>query len=276
MDICSYSCNLFCSHEAFSTRTLREKETSMFEKLEHINQRPESFEIYTADALWTDEHTSQRMLAYHLNTDIDVSSRRGEFIERSVTWITSHFRLGEGSSVADFGCGPGLYANKLAKSGALITGIDFSKRSIEHARKTARAEHVDVRYIHQNYLEFESSDQFNLIMMIMCDFCALSPAQRRYMLDTFYSTLLPGGSLLLDVYSLNAFLKRTEKASYEVNLLDGFWSLNVYNWLQYFDVASVEKEFQHAGFTLTEYYADVAGSAFDPEHTEFAVVGLKS
>ena len=52
----------------------------MFAKLEEINSRPKPFEVYTAADLWTDEHTSKQMLAYHLNPDIDVSSRKKEFI----------------------------------------------------------------------------------------------------------------------------------------------------------------------------------------------------
>ena len=56
----------------------------MFEQLENINTRPEPFECYTAADLWTDNHTSEQMLAYHLNADIDVSSRRVEFIDQSV------------------------------------------------------------------------------------------------------------------------------------------------------------------------------------------------
>jgi hypothetical protein len=56
----------------------------MFEQLEDINSRPKPFEFYTAADLWTDEHTSEQMLAYHLNAEIDVSSRRGEFIKQSV------------------------------------------------------------------------------------------------------------------------------------------------------------------------------------------------
>lgn len=66
----------------------------MFEQLEQINARPEPFEFYTAADLWTDEHTSEQMLAYHLNTDIDVASRRGEFIDQSAEWIGSReYRL---------------------------------------------------------------------------------------------------------------------------------------------------------------------------------------
>ncbi len=100
----------------------------MFIQLEDINRRPEPFEFYTAADLWTDEHTSEQMLAYHLNTEVDMSSRRGEFIDESVEWIASHFGVGPGARIADFGCGPGLYANRLAQLGASVTGIDFSKR----------------------------------------------------------------------------------------------------------------------------------------------------
>jgi len=76
----------------------------MFDQIEQINNRPEPFEFYTAADLWTDDHTSKQMLAYHLNTDIDVSSRRGEFIDKSVEWIRSHFNVGAGTRIADFGC----------------------------------------------------------------------------------------------------------------------------------------------------------------------------
>ena len=54
----------------------------MFKELVRINERPEPFQIYTASDLWTDPHTSKQMLAYHLNGDVDVSSRNAEFIKR--------------------------------------------------------------------------------------------------------------------------------------------------------------------------------------------------
>ena len=39
----------------------------MFEELETINTRPKPFEFYTASDLWTDEHTSEQMLTFHLS-----------------------------------------------------------------------------------------------------------------------------------------------------------------------------------------------------------------
>jgi cyclopropane fatty-acyl-phospholipid synthase-like methyltransferase len=275
----------------------------MYEQLEDINNRPEPFERYTAADLWTDPHTSKQMLAYHLNAEIDVSSRKGAFIDESVAWICSHFKVGEGTRIADFGCGPGLYANRLAQQDAKVTGIDFSERSINHAVTVANESGIRVNYICQNYLEFETQDRFDLIMMIMCDFCALSPEQRRNMLEKFRTLLAPEGAVLLDVYSIEAFDQREEIASYEENLLNGFWSsekyygfLNtfkynaealildkytlvepsrirtVYNWLQHFSSDSLKEEFEKAGFAEFMLYGNVAGADYKESASEFAIV----
>ena len=246
------------------------------------------------------------MLCYHLNEESDVSSRNSAFIDQSVEWITSYFEVRTGTKIADFGCGPGLYAERLARKQADMTGIDFSKRSIQYAQEVAKRDGLPITYIDQNYLGFETEDQFHLILMIMCDFCALSPKQRAQMLTKFQRILHSGGSVLLDVYSLHAFEQREEAAMYEANLLNGFWSANdyygflntfkyerqkvvadkytiieanrtrtIYNWLQYFSPEALEKEFVQCGFTIENFYSDVAGSPFDPESMEFAAVAKK-
>jgi 2-polyprenyl-3-methyl-5-hydroxy-6-metoxy-1,4-benzoquinol methylase len=279
----------------------------MFEELEKINERPEPFEFYTASDLWADEHTSSQMLSFHLNEAVDVSSRNTEFINRSVEWIASQFNIGEDAEIADFGCGPGLYTTRLSKRGANVTGIDFSGRSIEHAKKVAVREQLNICYVKQNYLDFETDDRFNLVLMIMCDFCALSPTQRNGILRKFHRILKPGGSILLDVYSLSAFDQKGEGATYELNLLNGFWSpkkyygfLNtfkydeeevtldkytivesertrmVYNWLQYFAPQGLEREFMEAGFSIKGLYSDVAGTPYDRKTSEFAVIAMRT
>ena len=276
----------------------------MFRELEKINHRPQPFEFYTAADLWTDRHTSKQMLAYHLNPEIDLSSRREGFIERSVSWIESHFQIGPGTNVADFGCGPGLYTSRLAKPGASVTGIDFSKNSIDYAQKVSAEERLHIQYINQSYLDFETEDRYDLVLMIMCDFCALSPIQRQQMLNRFFRLLKPGGAILLDVYSLNAFEQRKEAITYGHNLLDGFWSskkyygfLNtftyeeekvildkytivevdrtrtVYNWLQYFSPESLQEELKKTGIAMQSRYTNVAGTPFNEAADEFAIVG---
>ena len=165
----------------------------MFEELEKINNHPEPFQFYTASDLWTDEYTSSQMLSYHLNEDVDISSRNVEFINNSVEWITSRFNVGKGTSIADFGCGPGLYTTRLARHQANVTGIDFSGRSIDYAKEVADREQLRIKYVKQNYLEFETQDRFDIVLMIMCDFSALSPAQRKGLLRKFHKILKTGG-----------------------------------------------------------------------------------
>ena len=109
----------------------------MFKELKEINSRPTPFQFYTADELWTDEHTSKQMLEYHLNESIDASSRNKSFIERSVEWIVFHFEVDKNTEIADFGCGPGLYTTRLAERGAIVTGIDFSENSLKYAKQVA-------------------------------------------------------------------------------------------------------------------------------------------
>jgi SAM-dependent methyltransferase len=183
-----------------------------------------------------------------------------------------------------------------------VTGIDFSKRSIQYAVEEAERSGLSICYVNQNYLDFETEDRFDLILMIMCDFCALSPEQRKQILGKFYKLLNPRGYVLLDVYSLASFEQREEIAMYELNLLDGFWSpdtyygfLNtfkykkekvvldkytrlrtVYNWLQYFDPDELIREFVESGFKVDEFFSDVSGSNFEAKAGEFAVIARKS
>jgi 2-polyprenyl-3-methyl-5-hydroxy-6-metoxy-1,4-benzoquinol methylase len=282
-------------------------ESLMFKELKEINTRPSPFQFYTADELWTNEHTAKQMLEYHLNESIDFSSRNKNFIGRSVKWIVSHFGVDKRTEIADFGCGPGLYTTRLAEQNAIVTGIDFSENSIKYAKQVAAQKKLKINYVLKNYLDYQTTNRYDLLTMIMCDYCALSPEQRKIMLSKFYSLLKPDGSVLLDVYSLNSYNQKEESAIYELNQLNGFWSPKdyycfvntfkygkekvtldkytiiedsrirvVYNWLQYFSKDSLRKEFEENGLKVEEIYSDVAGKPFTSESPEIAIVAKKS
>jgi SAM-dependent methyltransferase len=246
------------------------------------------------------------MLAFHLNGEIDVSSRRTSFIDDSVRWMSECFDLSANSRIIDFGCGPGLYTTRFAKLGAEVCGVDFSSRSIEYAREFADRNKFDVSYIEADYLKYQLEGEFDLITMIMCDYCALSPEQRALLLVRFKELLSDRGRIVFDVYSLNAFADKTEESYYEKNQLNGFWSAEpyygfvssykyeqekvsldkftiiergrqreVYNWLQYFTPESLKQEVHAAGLEVEAVYGDVAGSQYDSGASEFAVVVTK-
>ena len=278
----------------------------MFKELEEINSSPDPFQFYTADTLWTDNHISKKMLESDLNEDIEVSIQNREFINHSVDWIVTHFGIEKNRRVADFGCGMGTYATQLAEKGADVTGIDFSETFIQHAKEVAKQKEMDIIYVLQDYLEFETEERFNLITLLLCDFCALSPSQRKTMLKKFYKFLKPDGSVLIDVYSLNAFNQREEAETYEHSRLNGFWSPEnyycfqnmfkydeekvvldkytiieekrtrvVYNWLQYYSEDSLRKEFEENGFKVEGFYDDLTGTTISPESLEIVIIAKK-
>jgi cyclopropane fatty-acyl-phospholipid synthase-like methyltransferase len=276
----------------------------MFEKIKTINQKPKPFEFYTAAELWTNEHTSNQMLTYHLNDDVEASSRNSAFITKSVDWIINKFKINADSKVIDFGCAVGHYTNALAATGASVTGIDFNATTLDYARQQASEKGLNVNYIQADYNEFETEEKFDLVIMIMCDFCALNPMQRAALLKKFKVMLTPGGAVLMDVYTLNAFDKKTEDASYEKNQLFNFWSAGdyytfinswkyeaekvaldkyviiedgkadrvIYNWLQHFSQDSLKAEFEAAGLNVKGFYGNVAGSEYDAAGDEMAIV----
>ena len=278
----------------------------MYKQLIQINERPQPFSVYTADTLWTDPHIAQQMLKTHLDQNTDLASRRLSFIEASVGWLQQRFNIGPGTHIADFGCGPGLYATRLAQLGAEVTGIDFSANSLAYAKETAVSHNLAIDYIHTNYLEFQSDKRFDLILLIYCDFCALSPAQRQQLLGIFREHLADGGAIMLDVHSLVEYDKFEEGVSYGRCQSGDFWtdedyfsftnqfkyeaehvtlakysiftpsrSFEVYNWLQHFDRESLTAEFAASGLVITDWYANVAGEPPNSQSNTMAIVAQK-
>jgi len=278
----------------------------MFEKLDKINQRPKPFEVYTAEHLWNDKYISKKMLECHLNENIDPASRKKAFLEKSAAWIISRFNTGSETKICDFGCGPGLYTTQFAEKGADVTGIDFSENSIQFAKNSAKQKNLKIDYILQNYLDFSTNKKFDLITLIYDDFCPLSPAQRKSLLNKFHDFLEKDGAVLLDVLSLNFFNETTEKNSFEFVSDNGFWSsepyylfLNtfkyqeekivldkytiiekkqtrvIYNWLQCFNFESLRKEFRENGFRIIEHFSDVAGAPYNPDSKEIVIIAQK-
>lgn len=277
----------------------------MFQALKKICSRPEAFEFYTTEKLWNDSHISKKMLAFHLDPDSGLASRTESFINDSVNWFCERFEI-SGRKVIDFGCGPGLYTSRFAERGAFVTGIDFSERSIEYAKKTASAKNLSIDYCCRNYLDFETNEKFDLLTMIFCDFCVLSPVQRGKMLRKFRNLMNDDASLVLDVVTETAFEKREEASSFGKNFMDGFWaeeeyygfmnvfkypaekvfldkytifektrSWEIFNWLQYFSFESLQKEFLENGLEIKECFSNAAGKMFSADSTEMAVTAVK-
>lgn len=118
------------------------------------------------------------MLTQHLDPDAPMASRAHAFIDESAHWLIPTLGLAAGSRVLDLGCGPGLYAERLARQGIEVLGIDVSRRALAHARKTARRESLPITLRQGDYLHADLGTEHDAAILIYEDYCALSPAQR--------------------------------------------------------------------------------------------------
>lgn len=260
--------------------------------------------IYTKTNVkfWDDPYISGQMLKAHLDLDFDGASRKLDFIEKSAAWIKQLVPPSDYPSLLDVGCGPGIYAERFAKAGYQVTGIDFSKRSIDYARQSADSNNLDITYYYQNYLEMDLDSCYDFACMIYCDYGALSTEDRHTIMNKLFQHLKPGGKLLLDVYSMKRFHNFKEEQTWAMHHKGGFWrpdeylELNgsykyqnnvtlrmtsivcdnettlYYLWDTYFTIKTLSQEAQSSGFKVCEIYGDVSGSKFKEDNDTIAIL----
>jgi SAM-dependent methyltransferase len=272
--------------------------------LQHAGHRPEVYEK-SATAFWDDAHISKGMLEAHLNPDTDLASRRLEFIEKSVQWITAVGGPRTHPELLDLGCGPGLYAELFSAGGFDVTGVDLSERSIRYARESALRKNLSISYLHENYLDIVYEEVFDVVTLIYCDFGVLNPEEREILLEKIHKALKPGGLFVFDVCSLRQYENRAETTSWNLSA-GGYWSaepyLCLYSFYRYdssntyadqytvieqdgircfniwnhrFSVEELRNDLCRACFRKAEFFGDVAGREYSESSETVCAVAWK-
>ncbi|WP_346858050.1 class I SAM-dependent methyltransferase [uncultured Draconibacterium sp.] len=272
------------------------------------SQKPAIYEKGTA-VMWTDEYISEQLLAVHLNAEIDLASRKTNTIKQTVKWMLEQ-STGKELFILDLGCGPGLYAELLAEKDHKVTGVDFSKSSIEYAKKQAREQQQNITYIHSNYLDLKLNDNtFDLVILVYTDFGVLLPEEQKKLLQFIYRVLKPGGIFIFDVLNdvsleqkitpknwelatngfwkpepylalSESFLYEKEKVIlYQHLVLDEKEQLDVYRfWTHFFSHADLEKILAESGFEKYKFFENVLfeENLFSGKNVTFTVAGKES
>ncbi len=147
---------------------------------------------------WNDPAFSERMLLEHLSQQHDAASRRFEKIDRQVAWIHGTVLGRRPAPILDLGCGPGLYATRLARLGHHCTGIDFSPASVRYARELAGQDHLPCTFIGEDIRQAVYGSGFGLVMLIYGEFNVFRPSDAQHILNKAFVALAPGGTLLLE------------------------------------------------------------------------------
>jgi SAM-dependent methyltransferase len=160
---------------------------------------------------WNEPGFSGRMLAEHLTQDHDAASRRFEIVDEHAHWIHEFLLEERSQRVLDLGCGPGLYASRLARFGHTCTGIDFSPASIQYARQEAEREGLNCTYIEADVRKVDYGGPFDFAMFLYGEFNVFKTVDIDAILDRLQAALKPGGLLLLEPQQLEA-LERARQA----------------------------------------------------------------
>jgi SAM-dependent methyltransferase len=156
---------------------------------------------------WNEPAFSARMLREHLSQAHDAASRRGEKIDRQVAWIHGTLLSGAPARVLDLGCGPGLYAERLAALGHTCRGVDFSPASIRYARERAAEAGSACAYVEGDLRSADFGRDHDLAMLLYGELNVFSPDDARLILRKAHAALRPGGLLLLEPHTLEEIVQ---------------------------------------------------------------------
>lgn len=274
----------------------------MLNKIFKYLKKPELYAESSAE-FWNDEYISKKLLEAHLDPNLEGASRRHYFINSSVDWISQIAPYESYKKVLDLGCGPGLYAQRLAERGYLVIGMDFSKRSIEYAKQKAEEKHTSIEYIYKNYLEIDYEGEFDLVTLIYCDFAVLPHKQRELLLNKIYCAMKNGGKFIFDVFTPKNYEGKPESNIWYLNDGGGFWKAETYlcmeshyiyenkimldqyvvinkeenvsvyrMWNHCYTEDTIIYELKKAGFEKIQIYSDVSGKPYNEESKTMCII----
>jgi len=285
---------------------LTAKNTLNIQLLQKLSEKPEPF-TSGEPAFWNDPHISKHLLATHLDQTTDLASRKTETIEKTVDWITTTLNLQPGEAIIDLGCGPGLYTSRFAKMGLMVTGVDYSERSINYATNCAQENDLDITYRYQNYLTIEDENLYEVAFLIYGDYCPLSPEQRSQLLKNVHRALKPGGHFILDVSTRAGRAKWGLPNGWNVTAETGFWKpgphltleqgfdypeqdiylnqfiviepdgkISIYrNWFQDYNPETITDELETGNFKVKSLWGDLMGTPYTDDSEWIGIVAQK-
>jgi len=213
---------------------------------------------------------------------------------------------GPGDAVVDFGCGPGLYAERFADRGLAVTGLDAAETAIEYARDRAIEVGLDVEYRHVDYREWSPKREYDAAILINTDFGTFDPDDRRRILERVRSALAEDGHFAFDVLPVAALAETEWTTDWELRAGDGgFWRPDPYLalsasvtypeeavsldqhlvvepngeatmyrfWQQHYTPDSIDALLSECGFDLEGTFPDLQGGSGPSDEDLLGVVG---
>lgn len=125
-----------------------------------------------------------------------------ELTIKEVDFMLPYFNLNEGSKVLDLMCGYGRHAIAMGRKGINATAVDNLADYIDEINTFIQKENLPVKAIQSSVLDFSTEEKFDLIICMGNSINFFDPSEITGLLKKISSFLKPGGSFLINSWSI--------------------------------------------------------------------------
>jgi len=213
--------------------------------------------------------------------------------------IISLLQLQPGMSICDLCCGVGRHSVELGRLGYNVTGVDRTGLYIEKAKKKAKEQDLNIRFVHEDMRSFCKPDSFDAVMNILTSFGYFeNAADDKRVLENVYKSLKRDGKFVIDIVGKEILARIFQEKRWheedgtivlEEAKLSEDWSLIENRWiiirdgsrdefrftLRLYSAAQLGELLKSCGFRAVKVYGDLGGSPYDHTATRLVIAAHK-
>lgn len=115
----------------------------------------------------------------------------------------------QGSHILDLCCGPGRHALELARRGYGVTGVDRTLYYLKKMQARALQQNLKIQAICVDMKDLSINHYFQAVISMFTSFGYFEePDDDRRVLENIYTSLLPGGSLIMEMAGRDIVMKQ--------------------------------------------------------------------
>jgi SAM-dependent methyltransferase len=124
-----------------------------------------------------------------------------------VDFLVNQLKLDKQVNILDLACGHGRHANRLAKLGHKVTGVDITPGFLKMASQDARKAGVKVKYLKGDMRNLKFKNEFDRVILMFTAFGYFSDEENYLVLQNIAKALKPGGLFCFDSHNRDLLLK---------------------------------------------------------------------
>lgn len=218
--------------------------------------------------------------------------------DAEVEAIAQLLDLGQPLDILDLACGYGRHTNRLAAMGHRVTGVDIEPGFLELARNQAVEMGVAVNFRQGDMRTHEFDRSFDVVLLLFTSFGYFTDSENLVVLQNIYKALSPGGRLLMDIPSREAFIvqltpSQVDEVGQDLMINRGSYDGATRRWynrrvvirngvrkdkpffVRLYDEGEIRSLLEQAGLVVYRIFSSWNGEPMTPDSRRMILIALK-